>query len=237
MSQFFPIFGGVNPGLNAVPLIIILTITAIKDAIEDSRRTILDNVLNNAPVHRLQNWTNVNVADDNVSLWRRIKKATSHAVQALWKLMKLLWSQKAKDERARSKTQPAADNRMSMETRVTHRDSMASPAGNRESYLSARESIQMTPVTSPVPDPDDAEAFETKRALMLRSMKKDMINHDRVADGKARFKPDVWKNVRVGDFVRIYNDDELPADVLILSTSEEEGGCYVETKNLDGETN
>lgn len=194
-------------------------------------------MLNNAPVHRLRNWNNVNVEEDDISLWRRIKKATSHAIRAIWRLMKLLWSEKARDERARSKQAPAADPRMSMETRVTHRTSMASPRDNRESFLSARESYQMTPVSSPLPQSEDADAFEQKRALMLRTMKKDMINHDRVASGKARFQPDTWKNVKVGDFVRIYNNDELPADIVILSTSDEEGGCYVETKNLDGETN
>lgn len=29
----------------------------------------------------------------------------------------------------------------------------------------------------------------------------------------------------------------IPADLLILHTSDEKGTCYVETKNLDGETN
>ena len=55
--------------------------------------------------------------------------------------------------------------------------------------------------------------------------------------GKARFKKDYWKNVQVGDFVRIYNEDQIPADIVILSTSDPDGACYVETKNLDGETN
>jgi len=54
---------------------------------------------------------------------------------------------------------------------------------------------------------------------------------------KARFKKDYWKSVQVGDFVRIYNEDQIPADVVILSTSDPDGACYVETKNLDGETN
>ena len=55
--------------------------------------------------------------------------------------------------------------------------------------------------------------------------------------GKARFKPDYWKNIQVGDFVRIFDNDQLPADIVILSTSDPDGACYVETKNLDGETN
>src|SRR5579862_3286065 len=41
LMKIFPIFGAVNPGLGAVPLIVILIITAFKDAMEDWRRTIL----------------------------------------------------------------------------------------------------------------------------------------------------------------------------------------------------
>ena len=41
----------------------------------------------------------------------------------------------------------------------------------------------------------------------------------------------------MGDFVKIMNEESFPADILICSTSEEENVCYVETKNLDGETN
>lgn len=40
-----------------------------------------------------------------------------------------------------------------------------------------------------------------------------------------------------GDVLKIKTDDALPADILILSTSDPKGVCYVETKNLDGETN
>lgn len=64
-----------------------------------------------------------------------------------------------------------------------------------------------------------------------------IIDPTKSATGKARFKKDRWKNVQVGDFVRIYNDDQIPADVVVLSTSDPDGACYIETKNLDGETN
>lgn len=64
-----------------------------------------------------------------------------------------------------------------------------------------------------------------------------LIDPMKQARGKGRFKKDYWKSVQVGDFVRIYNEDQIPADVVILSTSDPDGACYVETKNLDGETN
>ena len=49
----FQIFGVTNPGLSAVSLIVIVIITAIKDAIEDSRRTVLELKVNNTKTHIL----------------------------------------------------------------------------------------------------------------------------------------------------------------------------------------
>ena len=46
-----------------------------------------------------------------------------------------------------------------------------------------------------------------------------------------------WKSINVGQIVRLKCDEFICADLLILNTSDEKGTCYVETKNLDGETN
>lgn len=46
-----------------------------------------------------------------------------------------------------------------------------------------------------------------------------------------------WHQVRVGDFVKVKEDTFFPADMVIISTSNDDGLYFVETKSLDGETN
>ncbi|CAD8186772.1 unnamed protein product [Paramecium octaurelia] len=46
-----------------------------------------------------------------------------------------------------------------------------------------------------------------------------------------------WKEIRVGDIVQVLEDFTIPADLCILRTSDENGQCFLETSNLDGERN
>jgi phospholipid-translocating ATPase len=185
------------------------------------------------------------VKEDNVSSWRKTKKATSRFLNIAWHAIESLWKRKNK---GKGTFGIEHDPRASIETTRTRPESIISPYTERTSFVSARENIQMTLVPSPHPRPDQLQLQEPQERptsalsfqpseVNIRTVKTDLINYDIQAPGKARFHRSAWKDLQVGDFVRIYNDDEFPADVIILASSDPEGACYIETKNLDGETN
>ncbi|CAN6467639.1 unnamed protein product [Victoria cruziana] len=46
-----------------------------------------------------------------------------------------------------------------------------------------------------------------------------------------------WKKIRAGEVLRIHVDETIPCDMVLLGTSDPSGIAYVQTMNLDGESN
>jgi phospholipid-translocating ATPase len=75
---------------------------------------------------------------------------------------------------------------------------------------------------------DDDEPVETPGGLLQGT---------HYGSTRPHWKLSAWEDVKVGDFVKIMDNEPIPADILICATSEEENVAFIETKNLDGETN
>lgn len=165
--QAFEPFSIVSIGLTAAPIIIIVGVTAVKDATEDYRRHKSDKMVNSAETYILSNWKNENYCD---------QMPNSSGRKGLSKI---------KDMATAKKT-----------------------------------SVHET-------KPDYISDFDENSLPVAHLGPTD----------KPIWKKCSWQDVRVGDFVLILNNDSIPADIIIVSSSEAEAVCYVETKNLDGETN
>jgi len=43
-----------------------------------------------------------------------------------------------------------------------------------------------------------------------------------------------WKKLKVGNIIKVLKNEILPADILIIKSSNVNGFCYLQTTNLDG---
>lgn len=51
-----------------------------------------------------------------------------------------------------------------------------------------------------------------------------------------KFSEKKWSDLHVGKIIKVKKNDMIPADILIIKSSEDNGLCYLETTNLDGES-
>lgn len=72
-----------------------------------------------------------------------------------------------------------------------------------------------------------------------RRHRSDRIENNRLASIliNDEFQPKKWKDIQVGEIIRIQAEETIPCDIVLLSTSDPTGVAYVQTINLDGESN
>lgn len=51
------------------------------------------------------------------------------------------------------------------------------------------------------------------------------------------FKEKKWAEIKSGELIKILKEEEFPCDIVLLKSDKESGIVFVDTMNLDGETN
>lgn len=83
----------------------------------------------------------------------------------------------------------------------------------------------------------DQEANSTRYLVLLSHLDTTgpaMAEHADLPRPQTRSTPS--SSIKVGDMVLLEKNQRVPADMVLLTTSEEEGSCFIRTDQLDGET-
>ena len=255
--------GATVPQIAMLPLVAILTITAIKDGIEDYRRHALDDEVNNSAATRLGGWRNVNQAKDPRNFLQKMLglgggRSPGKVTRGIRKLREQedaigmrnvsgkgpsagsapasgislpTGSRPSTDNRPRTESVNSGPPGFRLETIVSESERLESDYGGATSMGKSGSqrnllppSAQLTPTSS-------------NTGRYANDLVDGVMDYGRPTPGTARWERTLWKKLEVGDIVLLREDDQVPADIVILNTSDPDKNAYIETKNLDGETN
>jgi phospholipid-translocating ATPase len=222
-----------------LPLVAILIITGVKDGIEDSRRHILDLQVNNSGVTRLADWCNVNVPSEDTSFFSRFfdcgrRPRPSKVSKGVRKLREkegdfstdFLYEAGHQESRSAYDLSSSVD-RISSEFVDERSSELASVNGDRLGAF-------------PIYGRPRSSTIQSSLAQSTRSRTSGrigVIDYNQAAPTTPKWERTLWKKIEVGDIVLLKEDEQVPADLVVLACSDSDGTCFVETKNLDGETN
>lgn len=234
--QFFPQFTTISPGVAMLPLLIVLFITMVKDGYEDIKRHQSDRNVNRQKCRILagHGFKNPNhMEPKNRSLQVLFTVLRGYLIPpSIYRLM---------DRRKKISHTDAASGHISSQAHSAPPRAMSPPP---MSPINENDSVHFqSPVMQNHPHMHSLHRETTQQSTLSgytdEHQPRDSMMSERSSHhfSRLRWKGRHWEDVHVGDIVMLRNNDPVPADMLLCSTSEDDGSCYVETKNLDGEIN
>lgn len=238
-----------------LPLVFILVVTGIKDGVEDYRRAIRDEEVNISAATKLGNWRNVNQPKDPRAWYEKLLGLNPPG--KVTKGVRKLRSREANTwgRIVLQKDGEVGDAMSDDRTAAVHEQGPGISSVTLESKSHMRwkeedpneEAISYPPLPINLPQAGKSTADMRGRSGSLGAMSEKstirsrksfgVVDWSRRAPGTAQWERTLWKKLEVGDIVLLRENDQVPADIVVLSTSDQDGTCYLETKNLDGETN
>ncbi|KAK0556677.1 hypothetical protein OC846_000996 [Tilletia horrida] len=219
--QFFPKFYTISPGLAALPLLAVLALAAAKDGYEDIKRHASDRSINlsQVPVLVAPGYINPNITEPR-----------DEGILNSWNLLVQRFSGKKKHQ------SEVIQQHLTEDITRSEAEKQLNGAGPNENNTSEGidSSAPKRSETNRLSQPVMHHHGVLGRASVSGVDEVDGAQHLRSGP---HWEDTTWERLAVGDFVLLQNDDSIPADILICATSEDENSCFIETKNLDGETN
>ena len=248
-------FGAATGSTAVFPLAFILVVTAIKDGIEDYRRGVLDEEVNTSAITRLGgSWTNVNQHTDPRPWYQRLLgiNKPGRVTRGVRRLRDREAGRAENDIRAmlHRDSNAVTDSTVSLDyipkglsgrklDDIISVDSHTyPPATTHISKASLSEEISSTPhQTISHPRQGTHRSLSQDQPSIGSRSSLGVVDWKKQTNGLARWERTLWKKLEVGDILLLRDNEQVPADVVVLATSDPDGMCYLETKNLDGETN
>lgn len=230
----FPVFGAPAPQIAMVPLVIIISITAAKDGVEDFRRASLDDQVNNSAATKLStstsSWRNPNQPRDPRN-WIERLLGLGAAPGKVTRGVKRLRAKEREGAISVARTTSESDT-VTVEDR--HRPTRSlediQSVTTAESSAGIKVDHSYPPIQSLTTMAQPSSSTVSPPTFSYRTP-------NTPPGPTPTWERTLWKKLEVGDVVLLRDNDQVPADTIVLATSDPDGLAYVETKNLDGETN